>query len=71
MPLVSDKNQWLQTDLGERVEVTTVATQGGFSKSDLVTSYLLVFSDSSRNWKQHCEESISICPIGVTRLPGL
>ncbi|EPY72531.1 hypothetical protein CB1_001709001 [Camelus ferus] len=27
-PLLSIKNQWLQIDLGERAEVTTVATQG-------------------------------------------
>ncbi|EPY79141.1 hypothetical protein CB1_000953001 [Camelus ferus] len=28
MPLLSTKNQWLQIDLGERAEVTAVATQG-------------------------------------------
>uniref|UniRef100_A0A8C4LKK4 Uncharacterized protein n=1 Tax=Equus asinus asinus TaxID=83772 RepID=A0A8C4LKK4_EQUAS len=55
-PLVSDKNQWLQIDLGERVEVTAVATQGGYGSSDWVTSYLLMFSDSSRNWKQYRRE---------------
>ncbi|XP_014641007.1 PREDICTED: contactin-associated protein-like 3B [Ceratotherium simum simum] len=60
MPLLSDKNQWLQIDLGERVEVTAVATQGGYGSSDWVTSYLLMFSDSGRNWKQYRrEDSIS------------
>ena len=48
---------------------TMVATQGGYGRSDLVTSYLLMFSDSSRNWKQYWEESFSIRPIGVIRLP--
>nr|XP_044607414.1 LOW QUALITY PROTEIN: contactin-associated protein-like 4 [Equus asinus] len=63
-PLVSDKNQWLQIDLGERVEVTAVATQGGYGSSDWVTSYLLMFSDSSRNWKQYRREE------GVSGFPG-
>ncbi|XP_055983029.1 contactin-associated protein-like 3 [Sorex fumeus] len=39
--------------------VTAVATQGGYGSSDWVTSYLLMFSDSGRNWKQsQREESI-------------
>ncbi|XP_024646140.2 contactin-associated protein-like 4 isoform X3 [Macaca nemestrina] len=59
-PLVSNKNQWLQIDLGERVEITAVATQGGYGSSDWVTSYILMFSDSGRNWKQYRrEDSIS------------
>ncbi|XP_071458873.1 contactin-associated protein-like 3 isoform X3 [Marmota flaviventris] len=41
------------------MEVTAVATQGGYGSSDWVTSYLLMFSDSGRNWKQYRrEESI-------------
>ncbi|XP_049470401.1 contactin-associated protein-like 4 [Panthera uncia] len=62
-PLVSNRNQWLQIDLGDRVAVTAVATQGGYGSSDWVTSYLLMFSDSGRNWKQYRrEESISGFP---------
>ncbi|XP_045628291.1 contactin-associated protein-like 3 isoform X2 [Ursus americanus] len=62
-PLVSDKYQWLQIDLGERMEVTAVATQGGYGSSDWVTSYILMFSDGGRNWKQYRrEESISGFP---------
>ncbi|XP_016040468.2 contactin-associated protein-like 3 [Erinaceus europaeus] len=58
-PHVSDKYQWLQIDLGDRMEVTAVATQGGYGSSDWVTRYLLMFSDSGRNWKQYRrEESI-------------
>ncbi|XP_057404234.1 uncharacterized protein LOC130708380 isoform X3 [Balaenoptera acutorostrata] len=58
-PLVSNKYQWLQIDLGERMEVTAVATQGGYGSSDWVTSYLLMFNDGGRNWKQYRrEESI-------------
>ncbi|XP_049642287.1 contactin-associated protein-like 4 [Suncus etruscus] len=55
-PLVSNKYQWLQIDLGERKEVTAVATQGGYGSSNWVTSYLLMFSDSGRNWKQYRQE---------------
>jgi hypothetical protein len=61
-PLVSNKYQWLQIDLGERMEVTSVATQGGYGSSNWVTSYLLMFSDSGRNWKQYRQEdSIWVC----------
>lgn len=59
---MSNKYQWLQIDLGERTEITAVATQGGYGSSDWVTSYLLMFSDSGRNWKQYRqEESIWVC----------
>lgn len=61
-PLISNKYQWLQIDLGERTEIKAVATQGGYGSSDWVTSYLLMFSDSGRNWKQYRqEESIWVC----------
>ncbi|XP_049720896.1 contactin-associated protein-like 4 isoform X6 [Elephas maximus indicus] len=55
-PLVSNKYQWLQIDLGHRMEITAVATQGGYGSSNWVTSYLLMFSDSGRNWKQYRRE---------------
>lgn len=59
---MSNKYQWLQIDLGERTEITAVATQGGYGSSDWVTNYLLMFSDSGRNWKQYRqEESILVC----------
>uniref|UniRef100_A0A8C0W6M4 Contactin-associated protein-like 3 n=1 Tax=Castor canadensis TaxID=51338 RepID=A0A8C0W6M4_CASCN len=38
------------------MEVTSVATQGGYGSSNWVTSYLLMFSDSGRNWKQYRQE---------------
>uniref|UniRef100_A0A674GBX8 Contactin associated protein family member 4 n=1 Tax=Taeniopygia guttata TaxID=59729 RepID=A0A674GBX8_TAEGU len=55
-PLASNKYQWLQIDLGERTEITAVATQGGYGSSDWVTSYLLMFSDSGQNWKHYRQE---------------
>ncbi|KAM5228653.1 contactin-associated protein-like 4 [Ctenodactylus gundi] len=55
-PVVSNQNQWLQVDLGERVAVTAVATQGSYGSSDWVTSYLLMFSDSGRSWRQYRRE---------------
>ncbi|ELK14425.1 Contactin-associated protein-like 3, partial [Pteropus alecto] len=55
-PFVSNKYQWLQIDLGERMEVTAVATQGRYGSSDWVTNYLLMFSDGGRNWKQYRRE---------------
>ncbi|KAM5260278.1 contactin-associated protein-like 3 isoform 3-T3 [Hipposideros larvatus] len=38
------------------MEVTAVATQGGYGSSNWVTSYLLMFSDGGRNWKQYQRE---------------
>ncbi|XP_072326178.1 contactin-associated protein-like 5 isoform X1 [Scyliorhinus torazame] len=55
-PLKSNKHQWLQIDLGERTEITAVATQGRYGSSDWVMSYLLMFSDTGRNWKQYRQE---------------
>ncbi|XP_059780338.1 contactin-associated protein-like 3 [Balaenoptera ricei] len=69
-PLVSNKYQWLQIDLGERMEVTAVATQGGYGSSDWVTSYLLMFSDGGRNWKQYRREE-SIWALAITILLAL
>uniref|UniRef100_A0A669PD85 Contactin associated protein family member 5 n=1 Tax=Phasianus colchicus TaxID=9054 RepID=A0A669PD85_PHACC len=52
-PLDSNEQQWLQVDLGDRVEIVGVATQGRYGSSDWVTSYTLMFSDTGRNWKQY------------------
>nr|XP_006124808.1 contactin-associated protein-like 5 [Pelodiscus sinensis] len=55
-PLESNPQQWLQIDLGDRVEITAVATQGRYGSSDYVTSYMLMFSDTGHNWKQYRQE---------------
>ncbi|XP_069481771.1 contactin-associated protein-like 4 [Ambystoma mexicanum] len=55
-PLTSNTYQWLQIDLRERTEITAIATQGRYGSSDWVTSYLLMFSDTGRNWKQYRQE---------------
>ncbi|XP_067843200.1 contactin-associated protein-like 5 [Heptranchias perlo] len=55
-PMDSNKYQWLQIDLGERTEITAIATQGRYGSSDWVTSYVLMFSDTERNWKQYRQE---------------
>uniref|UniRef100_A0A8B9PVG8 F5/8 type C domain-containing protein n=1 Tax=Apteryx owenii TaxID=8824 RepID=A0A8B9PVG8_APTOW len=57
-PLDSNEQQWLQIDLGDRVEIVAVATQGRYGSSDWVTSYMLMFSDTGRNWKQYRQEDI-------------
>uniref|UniRef100_A0A8C5I9T7 Contactin-associated protein-like 4 n=1 Tax=Gouania willdenowi TaxID=441366 RepID=A0A8C5I9T7_GOUWI len=62
-PLVSDRYQWLQVDLGERIQITAIATQGRYGSSDWLTSYLLMFSDTGHNWKQYRQEdSIGFFP---------
>nr|XP_056717364.1 contactin-associated protein-like 5 [Euleptes europaea] len=57
-PMDSSTEQWLQIDLGDRVEITGVATQGRYGSSDWTTTYILMFSDTGRNWKQYREEDI-------------
>ncbi|KAM7388159.1 hypothetical protein PAMP_024357 [Pampus punctatissimus] len=48
--------QWLEVDLGKRTQVTAVATQGRYGSSDWLTAYLLMFSDTGHNWRQHRQE---------------
>ncbi|XP_029001997.1 contactin-associated protein-like 4 [Betta splendens] len=55
-PLVSDRDQWLEVDLGRRTQITAVATQGRYGSSDWLTAYLLMFSDTGHNWRQHRQE---------------
>ncbi|XP_029512538.2 contactin-associated protein-like 4 isoform X2 [Oncorhynchus nerka] len=55
-PVESNKYQWLEVDLGERTDITAVATQGRYGSSDWVSSFLLMFSDTGRNWKQYRQE---------------
>ncbi|XP_068175135.1 contactin-associated protein-like 4 [Antennarius striatus] len=55
-PFISDRYQWLQVDLGRRTQITGVATQGRYGSSDWLTAYLLMFSDTGHNWRQHRQE---------------
>lgn len=63
-PERTDRQRWLQVDLRERVEVTAVATQGRFGSPDWVTSYMLLYSDTGRAWKQFRQED----NVGVSNL---
>uniref|UniRef100_A0A671Z3H7 Contactin associated protein family member 5 n=1 Tax=Sparus aurata TaxID=8175 RepID=A0A671Z3H7_SPAAU len=55
-PMVTDQEPWLQVDLKEQMEVTAVATQGRYDSWDWVSSYLLLYSDTGRVWKQYRHE---------------
>ncbi|XP_008288773.1 contactin-associated protein-like 5 [Stegastes partitus] len=63
-PMVTDQEPWLQVDLREQMEVTAVATQGRHDSWDWVSSYLLLYSDTGRAWKQYRQED------GVGRIVG-
>ncbi|KAK7913710.1 hypothetical protein WMY93_013921 [Mugilogobius chulae] len=63
-PLVTDQEPWLQVDLREQMEVTAVATQGRYDSWDWVSSYVLLYSDTGRGWKQYRQED------GVGRFAG-
>lgn len=62
-PLVTDQEPWLQVDLREQTEVTAVATQGRYDSWDWVSSYLLLYGDTGRGWKQYRQED----GVGVSR----
>nr|KAF6336339.1 contactin associated protein family member 5 [Myotis myotis] len=70
-PEDSNAQQWLQMDLGGRVEVTAVATQGRYGSSDWVTSYSLLFSDTGHNWKQYQQEDSIWTFAGNTNADGV
>nr|DBA19595.1 TPA: hypothetical protein GDO54_015400 [Pyxicephalus adspersus] len=62
-PLESNGKQWLQIDLGERFDITGVATQGRYGSSDWVTRFNMMFSDTGRNWKPyHHDNTIWVFP---------
>uniref|UniRef100_UPI0037E98C04 contactin-associated protein-like 5 n=1 Tax=Semicossyphus pulcher TaxID=241346 RepID=UPI0037E98C04 len=62
--MVTDQEPWIQVDLREQMEVTAVATQGRYDSWDWVSSYLLLYSDTGRAWKQYRHED------GVGRFVG-
>uniref|UniRef100_A0A3Q1EIB4 Contactin associated protein family member 5a n=1 Tax=Acanthochromis polyacanthus TaxID=80966 RepID=A0A3Q1EIB4_9TELE len=63
-PMVTDQEPWLQVDLREQMEVTAVSTQGRYDSWDWVSSFLLLYSDTGRAWKQYRQED------GVGRIVG-
>ncbi|XP_051998616.1 contactin-associated protein-like 5 [Xyrauchen texanus] len=55
-PESTDRSPWLQVDLQDRMEVTSVATQGRHGSTDWVSAYMLLYSDTGRVWKQYMLE---------------
>uniref|UniRef100_A0ABK0LNU2 Contactin associated protein family member 5B like 1 n=1 Tax=Rattus norvegicus TaxID=10116 RepID=A0ABK0LNU2_RAT len=70
-PAVSNAHQWLQIDLGNRVEITAVATQGRYGSTDWVTSYRLMFSDTGHNWQQYKQKDSIWTFVGNTNADGV
>ena len=72
--LTTDRNQWLQVDLGSYTRVTRLATQGRNSYDEWVTKYKLQFSDHEGNfqfYKQLGESKVchlSLCLSVVLRV---
>nr|XP_032812889.1 contactin-associated protein-like 2 [Petromyzon marinus] len=52
-PAAGDPAPWLQLDLGSRVRVTGVATQGRYGSSEWVQRYQLLYSDGAGNWRRY------------------
>ena len=59
--LTTDRNQWLQVDLGSYTRVTRLATQGRNSRNEWVTKYKLQYSDVEGNFQfyKHLGDSIA------------
>ncbi|XP_031749305.1 contactin-associated protein-like 5 [Xenopus tropicalis] len=70
-PLESNTRQWLQIDLGERFDITGVATQGRYGSSDWVMSYSLMFSDTGRNWRPYHQDNNIWAFAGNTNADGV
>ena len=52
----TDKNQWLQIDLGGLyATVTAVATQGRHNRDEWVTKYMLQYSNEALNFQHYRE----------------
>ena len=53
----TDKNQWLQIDLGGlNATVTAVATQGRHDEDEWVTEYMLQYSNETLNFQHYREQ---------------
>uniref|UniRef100_A0A8C5Q8M8 Contactin associated protein family member 5 n=1 Tax=Leptobrachium leishanense TaxID=445787 RepID=A0A8C5Q8M8_9ANUR len=70
-PLESSTKQWLQVDLGERYDITGVATQGRHGSSDWVTRYNIMFSDTGCNWKPYHHDNSIMLFSGNTNADGV
>lgn len=55
-PLVTDRNQWLQVDLGSRKQVFTIVTQGRYGSSDWTSKYRLLYSETQKNWRPYLQD---------------
>lgn len=55
-PLDTNRNQWLQVDLGSRKQVVAIVTQGRYSSSDWTSKYRLLYSDTQKNWRPYLQD---------------
>ena len=46
----NDKNQWLQVDLGKKLEVTAIQTQGRYDAHQWVMSYTVSYSNDGKTF---------------------
>uniref|UniRef100_H3AW98 Contactin associated protein 1 n=1 Tax=Latimeria chalumnae TaxID=7897 RepID=H3AW98_LATCH len=50
-PYTSDREPWLQINLGDKYKITSIATQGTYNTYDWVTKYIFLYGDSPNSWK--------------------
>ena len=67
-----DKHKWWQVDLGKTMNITMVATQGGWDCTDWVTSYFVAYSQDGLEF-HHVTESnqTKVCGQRLGALPGV
>ena len=56
IPQKSDKNQWLQVDLGNKMQITGIATQGHHNGSFWVKRYSLQHSNNGVSFESYAPE---------------
>lgn len=56
VPQTSDKNQWLQVDLGNKMQITGIATQGHHNSSCWVKRYSLQYSNNGVLFEVYASE---------------
>ncbi|CAH3141935.1 unnamed protein product, partial [Porites evermanni] len=57
----NDKNQWLQVDLGKKLEVTAIQTQGRYDYNQWVMSYTVSYSNDGKTFYPYQNHKKSSC----------
>ena len=54
----NDKNQWLQVDLGKKLEVTAIQTQGRYDAHQWIMSYTVSYSNDGKTFHAYQNHNV-------------